>query len=147
MNVKNIRINKRRTSRGRIKGILSLTIIVLIIAPYVSASANLNHLNIYWKTYPYHPPGTDIVFPTDEGSHEKKYQIEWWYANFHLVGQSTGNEYGSFVAFFQIQTDILEDKQIRLFSISDLAVPKIYTNAKIGTLSACTDHYCGDRRL
>jgi len=140
MNVKNIRINKRRISRGRIKGILSLSIIVLTIAPTISASTEQGHVNISWKNYPYHPPGTDIVFPIDEGSHDEKYQIEWWYANFHLIGQSTGNEYGSFVAFYQIKTDICENKEIRLFSISDLAVQKTYTNAKIGTLVASTNH-------
>jgi predicted secreted hydrolase len=111
-----------------------------MIAPTISASAVLKPTNINWKNYPYHPPGTDIVFPTDEGSHDEKYQIEWWYANFHLVGQSTGNEYGSFVAFYQIKTDICENQEIRLFSISDLATQETYTNAKIGTLLASTDH-------
>jgi predicted secreted hydrolase len=95
----------------------------------------------YWKTYPYHPPGTDIIFPTDEGSHDiHQYPIEWWYANFHLIGQTTGQEYGSFVAFYCIQSTVAEKQEVRIFSISDISAEKTYTNTQIGTLTASNDH-------
>jgi predicted secreted hydrolase len=136
--------NKRRIPR-RLRGILSLSIIVLIIAPNIPAHAegNVNYKNLEWpwKIYPYRPPGTEIFFPNDEGSHNTyQFPVEWWYANFHLTGQITGKEYGSFVAFYHIQSTILERQEVRIFSISDVAAEKTYTNAQIGTLTASNDH-------
>lgn len=93
-----------------------------------------------WKTYPYHPPGTDIVFPTDEGSHNEKYQIEWWYANFHLKGQKTGYDYGAMVTFYQMKTDVLDNVETRVFSISDHSISKTYTSIQLGTLIASNNH-------
>ena len=143
MDARNILINKRRTTRNRLKGILSLLIIVVMIAPTISVHAEVSvdheHPDMFWKNYPYHPPGTDIVFPTDEGSHDEEYKIEWWYANFHLIGQS-GHEYGAFVAFYQLNSTVFENQEVRIFSISDIASEKIYSNAQIGTLTASNDH-------
>ncbi|UCB51721.1 MAG: T9SS type A sorting domain-containing protein [Candidatus Zixiibacteriota bacterium] len=88
--------------------------------------------NLDWHQYPYVPPGTSIWFPQDEGKHNPatSYPIEWWYVNFHLTGQSTGREYGSFVAFFKIPP-------MRLFSISDLHQEETFTDANcIGLLTA-----------
>ena len=84
-----------------------------------------------WKHYPYCPLETSICFPADEGKHHHFLicPIEWWYANFHLTGSSTGTEYGAFVAFFKFP-------QMRLFSISDLDLQKTYTDAKLGRLIA-----------
>lgn len=94
-----------------------------------------------WKTYPFRPPGTEIFFPDDEGSHDtSQFPIEWWYANFHLIGQTTGHEYGSFVAFYHVQSTVAEKQEIRIFSISDLATKKTYTTAQVGTLTASNDH-------
>lgn len=116
-----------------------------MITPIIPVQAKINkdhdHPEVYWKHYPYQPPGTDIIFPTDEGSHDtSEFPIEWWYANFHLTGQTTGREYGSFVAFYKIQSNVAEKKEVRIFSISDIASEKTYTNAQIGTLIASTDH-------
>jgi predicted secreted hydrolase len=97
-------------------------------------------LDKQWKTYPYHPPGTSIVFPTDEGSHSEKYKIEWWYANFHLKGQRTGTEYGAMVTFYQMKTDVLDNIEYRLFSISDPTTSTTFTNIQVGNLLASTDH-------
>lgn len=95
----------------------------------------------YWKHYPYSPPGTEISFPIDEGAHDsQQFPIEWWYVNFHLTGQTTGKEYGSFVAFYKIQTNIADRKDMRIFSISDLTDEKTYTDLKIGKLTACSDY-------
>ena len=120
-----------------------LTIILLIFIPATIVNANIGdngHQQYIWKNYPYQPPGTNITFPDDEGSHNEEYKIEWWYANFHLTGLTTGTEYGSFVAFYLIQSNIFENLEIRLFSISDLAEEETYTNSKVGTLVASTDH-------
>jgi predicted secreted hydrolase len=85
-----------------------------------------------WEEYPYRPPGTSIEFPSDEGKHNPvtTFPIEWWYANFHLIGESTGTEYGAFVAFFKVPP-------MRLFSIVDLGQEMNYTNSKlVGVLTA-----------
>jgi predicted secreted hydrolase len=145
MKVENLLVNKRRTAHNRIKEILSLLIIIVMIAPSISIQAEISvdheHPDMFWKNYPYHPPGTDIIFPTDEGSHDtNQFPIEWWYANFHLTGQTTGQEYGSFVAFYQIHSTVVEKQEVRIFSISDIASEKIYSNAQIGTLTASNDH-------
>jgi predicted secreted hydrolase len=88
--------------------------------------------NLDWHQYPYVPPGTSVWFPRDEGKHNPAttYPVEWWYVNFDLTGQSTGREYGAFVAFFKIPP-------MRLFSISDLHQEKTFTDANfIGLLTA-----------
>ncbi len=79
MTVENLLVNKRRTAHNRIKAILSLLIIIVMIAPSISAHAEISvdheYPDMFWKNYPYHPPGTDIVFPTDEGSHDEEYTL------------------------------------------------------------------------
>ena len=126
------------------KGMISSLIIVLIIVPSLSVHAEAHGHYQYteapWKTYPYHPVGTDIVFPNDEGSHDQnQYPYEWWYANFQLIGQ-TGNEYGVFVSFLKIHSQDLGDKEVRLFSISDISAGNTASNAEKGTLMASNDH-------
>ncbi len=137
--------SKKRTINIRIKGILSLFIITAMMTPIIPVQAEIKkndeHPEAYWKHYPYYPPGTNIVFPTDEGSHDtQQFPIEWWYVNFHLTGQTTGTEYGSFVAFYKIQTNVADRKEMRIFSISDIANEKTYTDVKIGTLTASTEY-------
>lgn len=79
-----------------------------------------------WHEYPYNPPGTNIDFPEDEGKHNPltTYPIEWWYANFHLTGEATGEDYGAFIAFFK-------QPMMRLFAISDLDEQQYYSHAKL----------------
>ena len=145
MDVKQLSKDKKRFETSKIKSIISVFIIILFILPSISVQADINkdrnYFDAYWKHYPYHQPGTEIIFPVDEGSHEtSEFPIEWWYVNFHLIGQTTGNEYGSFVAFYKIELPIAEKKEVRIFSISDLASEKTYTNVQIGVLTASTDH-------
>jgi predicted secreted hydrolase len=137
--------NKKRLPISQGKSILSILIITIIIIPSISVQAEISkdedHPESYWKHYPYQPPGTDIVFPTDEGSHDTtQFPIEWWYVNFHLTGHTTGNEYGSYVAFYKIQSPVADKKEIRIFSISDIASEKTFNNVQIGTLTASTNH-------
>jgi predicted secreted hydrolase len=143
MGARNIPINKRRTTRNRIKGILSLLVMIVMTAPSLSVNAEIivdhEHPDMPWKNYPYQPPGTDILFPTDEGSHGEEYKIEWWYANFQFTSQS-GREYGAFVAFYQLNSKAFQNQEVRIFSISDIASEKIYSNAQIGTLTASNNH-------
>lgn len=145
MKVEHVLKNKKGITTPRVKPILSFLIIIAMITPVIPVQAEINknhdHPEVYWKHYPYQPPGTDIIFPTDEGSHDtSEFPIEWWYANFHLTGQTTGREYGSFVAFYKIQSNVAEKKEVRIFSISDITAEETYTNAQIGTLIASTDH-------
>jgi predicted secreted hydrolase len=130
----------------RKKQFLIGVVIFCFLFSAVSVNAALSdngHLVDYyfWKTYPYEPPESDIVFPDDEASHEQAYEIEWWYANFLLTGQDTGNQYGAFVAFYLLQNEYLDNIEIRMFSIADIATSETYTNMKAGWLSACTDHF------
>ncbi len=145
MNLEFFLKSKKRTVHNLIKSIVSLLIITAMMTPIVPVQAEIKKTydppEAYWKNYPYYPPGTDIVFPTDEGSHDtQQFPIEWWYVNFHLTGQTTGDEYGSFVAFYKIQTNVADKKEIRIFSISDLTNEKTYTNIQIGTLTANSEH-------
>jgi predicted secreted hydrolase len=52
-----------------------------------------------WKTYPYHQEGSVIYFPEDEGWHPNM-QVEWWYTNAHVTGDSTGTEYSFMLTYF-----------------------------------------------
>lgn len=145
MNVEYFLKSNKRIVHNPIKSIVSLLIITALMTPIIPVQAEIkkisDHPEAYWKHYPYYPPGTDIVFPIDEGAHDtQQFPIEWWYVNFHLTGQTTGDEYGSFVAFYKIQTNVADKKEIRIFSISDLTNEKTYTDIKIGTLTASSEH-------
>src|SRR4030043_2187735 len=131
MNVEKFLKNKKRIQNSLVKPILSFFIIIAMTAPSLQAQTENTKDNdqqeVYWKHYPFQPPGTDIVFPTDEGAHDTtQFPIEWWYANFHLTGQTTGQEYGSFVAFYKIQSSVADKKEVRIFSISDIASETTY---------------------
>ena len=134
------RLKKPTMKKPGIRTLQSLLITALMITVTQSASIGSALLYKDWKTYPYHPPGTDIYFPKDEGSHNEKYQIEWWYANFHLKGQTTGKEYGAMIVFYLIKTKVFDNLEVRLITISDPTMQKIYTNYQIGTLNVSTDH-------
>jgi predicted secreted hydrolase len=145
MDLTNYVTKKSRTISARFKGIISFLIILLMIVPSISVSAekSMEYKNSEspWKVYPFRPPGTQICFPNDEGAHDiHQFPIEWWYANFQLIGQTTGQEYGSFVAFYHVQSTVIENQEVRIFSISDISAEKTYTNAQIGTLTASNDH-------
>jgi len=145
MGLKNVHIKKRRTQHRRLHGVVCFLVIIVMMPLTFPVQAEVLEDHKYpdtiWKKYPYHPPGTDIVFPNDEGVHNiYQFPIEWWYVNFHLIGQTTGQEYGSFVAFYKIQTTIAEKQEIRIFSISDITSEKMYSNAQIGTLEASSNH-------
>jgi len=88
-----------------------------------------------WAQYPYYPPGTEIYFSKHEGKHlpYPTYPIEWWYANFHLTGESQ-TEYGAFVGFFKLWAFF--PFGMRLFAISDLGLDLTYTDPKYGELLA-----------
>jgi predicted secreted hydrolase len=124
------------------KIIMSTAIILGMFTPGIIVNAdNGSDPPFVWKMYPYHPPGTVIMFPNDEGAHDTyEYPIEWWYVNFHLIGQTTGNEYGSMVCYFQLHRAQHDNIELRLFTISDIAEGQTYTNRKFGDLSASADH-------
>jgi len=145
MKVEHLFKDKKGMTIPCVKPMVSFFIIIVLILPIIPVQAEIykdhDHPEVSWKHYPYQPPGTEIIFPTDEGSHETStFPIEWWYANFHLTGQTTGREYGSFIAFYKIESSIAEKKEVRIFSISDIASEKTYTNVQIGALTASPDH-------
>lgn len=52
-----------------------------------------------WKSYPYVKQGSKIEFPRDEGLHPLE-PLEWWYANGHFTGLTTGNQFSFMLAYF-----------------------------------------------
>lgn len=133
-----------RIFKNELKIITLFTIVLMLFIPTTLVFAGVGNHGLpkyIWKRYPYHPPGTNITFPYDEGAHDAdEYPVEWWYANFHLVGQSTGNKYGSFIAFYEFKTDIFDNFEIRFLSISDINENMTYTNVETGVLLAETDY-------
>jgi predicted secreted hydrolase len=98
----------------------------------IESNEGLNFNTNDWEKYPYFPSGTDISFPKDEGRHANfKQPKEWWYANFHLVGSTSGKEYGAFVSYFY-------PYPMMGFSISDISEEKTYSMIKYGLLISKT---------
>jgi len=132
-----------RIFKNELKIITLFSIVFILFIPTTLVFAGVGNHGLpeyIWKRYPYHPPGTDITFPYDEGVHDvSDFPIEWWYANFNLTGQLTGNRYGSFVAFYEVGVPggTLE---VRLLSISDIAEVTTYTNVEKGDLIGSDDH-------
>lgn len=52
-----------------------------------------------WKTYPYEPEGSRVIFPRDEGRHSAEPE-EWWYTTGHVTGETTGNHYSYMLSYF-----------------------------------------------
>ena len=94
-----------------------ITLLFVVSNPKISSSKN----GPDWKHYPYHPPGTKIEFPKDEGSHfsQPPTCMEWWYAFFHVTSQRTAKKYTVIVAFFY---DIYTNRftNVRFFHITNV---------------------------
>ena len=87
---------------------------------------------IAWKFYPYQDPGSEIVFPKDEGNHYGILNMEWWYSVMHLKGQTSGDRYAVLVTHF--------NNQIRLFTVTNLD-KKVHTSgATMGLLNSASGH-------
>ena len=81
-----------------------------------------------WKFYPYKDPGSQIVFPKDEGRHIGVPNMEWWYSVMHLRGETSGDRYAVLVTHF--------NNQIRLFTVTNLD-KKVHTSgATMGLLNS-----------
>ena len=77
-----------------------------------------------WKTYPYHPIGSSIHFPTDEGRHPTE-PTEWWYTNAQVKGNITGNKYSIMLAYFYYPTFLIDG--FRVFNIANETLNQFYT--------------------
>ena len=83
-----------------------------------------------WKIYPFHPEGTLIYFPRDEGSHaefDPGSGTEWWYVNLHLEGEITQHKYSAISAFFNYN--------FRIFDIADETNKEFLSFTDFGTLT------------
>ncbi len=69
-----------------------------------------------WKTYPYHPEGSVIYFPADEGHHPEE-PSEWWYTVAHVTGETTGTEYAFMMTFFAYPYGAFDG--FRIFNLSN----------------------------
>lgn len=76
-----------------------------------------------WKTYPYQPQGSAIIFPTDEGWHPSA-PMEWWYLNAHFIGLSTNDEYSLMLSYFYVP--IIQTDGMRLINISNDSKDEFY---------------------
>ncbi len=69
-----------------------------------------------WKKYPYQPAGGLLSFPGDEGFHPAE-EIEWWYINGHVTGQTTGDYYTFMISYFYEPVFIFDG--FRIFDLSN----------------------------
>ena len=69
-----------------------------------------------WKTYPYHPEGSVIYFPTDEGVHPGE-PSEWWYTIAHVTGETTGIKYTFMLTYFSYPYTSFDG--FRIFNLSN----------------------------
>ena len=69
--------------------------IILLFLSFFFVGANAQT----WKTYPYEPEGSLIIFPSDEGRHSSE-PSEWWYTVGHLTGVNTGTNYSYMLTYF-----------------------------------------------
>jgi len=83
-----------------------------ILLSILFAAFALAHADSEWKQYPYQAPGSDILFPQDEGRHIMFPNLEWWYLVIHAKGETTGHDYSILVTHF--------NNKFRFFSISDI---------------------------
>jgi len=92
-----------------------------------------------WQHYPHQPDGTEITFPRDEGKHDptRKYRVEWWYCNFHLIDEDNV-PYGGFVAFFKPP---MQRPGMVLFSVIELNQGRMWSDAKYPLLCDMSDQY------
>ena len=64
-----------------------------------------------WKSFPYHPEGSKISFPKDEGRHSTE-PIEWWYTSGHLTGKISGKAYSFMLTYFYYPASTFEGFRI-----------------------------------
>jgi predicted secreted hydrolase len=64
-----------------------------------------------WKSYPHHQAGSLLTFPDDEGWHPGEI-VEWWYANLHLTGAISGDEYTVMYSYFYYPTFVSDGFRI-----------------------------------
>ena len=89
-------------------------------------------LGVEWKKYPYHEPGSSIIFPRDEGSHRAVANLEWWYVIFHAKGKITGHDYSILVTHF--------NNTFRFFTITDLTEKTHESGTTRGKLETHSQH-------
>ena len=92
---------------------------ILLIFMFLCLQANSQE----WKSYPYHPEGSRIGFPGDEGFHPGE-STEWWYINGHITGESTGDYYTFMISYFYEPIYIFDG--FRIFNLCNETTREFY---------------------
>ena len=79
-----------------------------------------------WKVYPYHPKGSLLSFPADEGHHPSQ-AIEWWYTAGKLTAAS-GKTYSYMLSYFYYPAASFDG--FRILNITDEATGEFYRDTK-----------------
>ncbi len=124
----------------RIDMSVRVALILVILSFIVLSNVAISSFQVApdWKHYPYHPQGTKIQFPQDEGSHSSQAstRMEWWYGLFHVTGERTAKEYTVIVAFFY-ETYTNKFTNVRFFHITDLTERRVISDTTyVGRLTA-----------
>lgn len=117
---------------------VALILVILSFIALSNAAISSFQVGPDWKHYPYHPQGTKIQFPQDEGSHSSQAstRMEWWYGLFHVAGERTAKEYTVIVAFFY-ETYTNKFTNVRFFHITDLIERRVISDTTyVGRLAA-----------
>jgi len=103
---------------------LKISLIALILATLLCHAQD-------WKTYPYTPPGSLVIFSADEGRHTGE-PVEWWYTSGHFIGETSGKEYSYMLTYFYypVSVSIFNFEGFRILNITDEATGAFYQETK-----------------
>lgn len=112
--------------------IFSFFFVSLILSPIASSQVLVDRVESNWKNYPYHPEGSKIEFPSDEGGHPWIPGLEWWYYVIHAKGQISGDRYSILVTHF--------NNLFRFFTVTNITQKTHFGSTAIGPLKAKLNH-------
>ncbi len=107
---------KRIFRRSENPHFIKYSVIIICFSVILITFSETGSLAQAWKSYPSVKPGSKVEFPRDEGLHQEE-PLEWWYANGHLTGQTTGHQYSFMLAYFH--KPISDFDGFRILTITD----------------------------
>jgi predicted secreted hydrolase len=132
--------------------ILHFLISCFVILSFLFLLINLSETKSFaqsWKKYPNLKTGSKIEFPRDEGFHPEE-AMEWWYANGHFTGHTTGNQYSFMLAYFHKPVSIFDGFRILTITnetkqeISSQVLPCAYSILSMDSLHILATFVTGD---
>ena len=89
--------------------------------------ASINCFSQNWKVYPYHPEGSLLSFPADEGRHSAE-PVEWWYTAGNIKGSSSGKTYSYMLTYFYYPAASFDG--FRILDITDDATGEFFQESR-----------------